>query len=99
MIRLTGASPFNAQTVEEMLQKNKECSIFYEPKNWSLVTEDAMDLNKKMLERDPAIRISAHDALKHKWFSMELPTTANKINQFPTKYCIYLVKRVSILFQ
>ena len=34
---------------------------------WEEISDDAKDLVKKMLEYDPNKRISAGDALKHKW--------------------------------
>lgn len=39
---------------------------FIEPE-WDDVSEDAKDLVKKLLAYDPNKRISAEDALKHKW--------------------------------
>ena len=74
-----------------MLKKNKECAIAYDTKNWSFISEEALDLNKKMLDSNPDQRISAHDALKHKWFSMEhnndndLTVIINKIDLFTSK--------------
>ena len=38
------------------------------PKQWSNRSKAAIDLMKKMLTYDPQKRISAEDALKHKWF-------------------------------
>jgi serine/threonine protein kinase len=34
---------------------------------WDKVSEDAIDLIKKMLDRDQEKRIKAEDVLKHKW--------------------------------
>lgn len=35
-----------------------------------MVSVEAKDLISRMLEKDPSRRISANDAMKHKWFSL-----------------------------
>ena len=49
-----------------MLEKNKEMN--YTPLDHHRISPDAISLLTKMLEPDPYKRISAEDALKHKWF-------------------------------
>lgn len=66
-ILLTGDPVFMGKTYSEIIVKNKQCKVnFTHPmlrKN-----KIAMDLLKKMLEVHPDIRISAEEALKHKFF-------------------------------
>lgn len=64
LIRLTGILPFKT------LQKNKEGKLdFTSKEKWSDISEDALDLVKKMTVRNPYQRISLKKCLKHKWFS------------------------------
>ena len=63
-ILLTEKSPFDGSSFREILQKNKKCKINFahprlDPKSM------AFDLLKKMLEKDPLVRISAADTMEH----------------------------------
>lgn len=69
--RLTGIPPFNGANVNEVVRKNKECKIDFSAIQLSHISAEATDLLKKLLEVDPAFRISAKDALSHPWFTME----------------------------
>jgi len=67
-ILLSGSSPFHGKTYNEILLKNKNCEIRFNFKEMGLrLSEQAIDLMKKMLERDPAVRIGSHQALEHEW--------------------------------
>ena len=50
----------------------------FDPKEWSGISDDAKDLIKKMLERDPAERISAVSAMAHPFFSKKHSETFDK---------------------
>ena len=45
-------------------------NLYTEPE-WDDVSEDAKDIVKKLLTYDPAKRISAGDALQHKWIKTQ----------------------------
>eukprot|EP00483_Globobulimina_turgida_P013131 UN13155 len=65
---LRGVLPFDGYTENEIRQKtiNKELSLT--SAKWDVVSDDAKDLIKKLLIKNPNNRISLQDALKHKWF-------------------------------
>lgn len=42
----------------------------FPPQYWQNLTQEAKDLVKKMLEKDPKNRLSAAKALEHPWFKM-----------------------------
>ena len=68
-ILLTEKSPFDGKSFREILQKNKKCNINF--KHSALDSSSpATDLVKKMLEKDPKIRISAGEALEHPFMKM-----------------------------
>lgn len=48
---------------------NKEGAIEYPTNLWNKISENAQDLVKKMLEKNPDDRISAEEALNHNWFT------------------------------
>lgn len=67
-ILLTERSPFDGKSFKEILQKNKQCKIDF--KNPKLRKNPAaLDLLQKMLENEPEKRISAKDALAHRFFT------------------------------
>jgi len=67
-ILLTERSPFDGKSFKEILQKNKQCKI--DLKHAKLKKNKvALDLLMRMLDVDPERRISARDALGHKFFS------------------------------
>ena len=68
MNRLTGCSPFYGETYNEILTKNRVCEVNFELEELKVkVSSTAIDLLKKMLEKNPEKRITARDCLRHKW--------------------------------
>lgn len=67
-ILLTGCSPFYGKNYDDILRKNKDCNINYNLSELNVkVSDEALELLKAMLLRDPIKRISAHDALSSKF--------------------------------
>ena len=66
-LMLTGQTPFNGDSIKEIFQ-----SIISKKLNFSLLekefSEEAIDFLKSCLTRDPTLRSSAQNALKHNWF-------------------------------
>jgi len=67
-VLLSGRTPFNGLTNDEIERKVKagEFEMYYHP--WGQISDDAKTLIDSMLKLDPKERISAADALQHKWF-------------------------------
>ena len=47
----------------------KECIFDFHPTEFNSISENAKDLIKCLLIKDPESRFSAAEALKHPWFS------------------------------
>jgi serine/threonine protein kinase len=62
---LTGSSPFNAATGDEVLELNKQNRIEFDKFPW--VTEEARDFIWRLTSTDPGLRLSATEALHSEW--------------------------------
>ncbi|KAM3132738.1 hypothetical protein pb186bvf_015166 [Paramecium bursaria] len=66
-ILLCGYPPFAGRTDQDTLKKVKEGKLLFDVNDWSLISNQAQDLVKKMLTLDPKQRLSAKQALTHQW--------------------------------
>eukprot|EP01038_Epipyxis_sp_PR26KG_P005854 gene5854-8077_t len=66
-ILLSGSPPFSENTDEELFEKIKQVSYELTGSNWSIISEDAKCLVRKLLDPNPTTRITAEEALNHKW--------------------------------
>jgi serine/threonine protein kinase len=89
---LTGRLPFwTKKTLEEVarlpawevLAGARTHDITYPPALWAGISADARDLVARMLERDPAARITAADALQHPWLAQVQQQAAAPAQQQP----------------
>ncbi|CAD8173056.1 unnamed protein product [Paramecium octaurelia] len=65
-ILLSGQAPFDGNSLDEIMEKNRDCQINFKDLK---VSEDALDLLKKSLEPNPECRISSLEALSHPFIS------------------------------
>jgi serine/threonine protein kinase len=71
-ILLTGGSPFYGKSYNEILHKNKKCEIRFDfAERGKKISPPAVDLLKKMLAKDPKVRITTKEALSHDWVMHE----------------------------
>jgi calcium-dependent protein kinase len=70
-ILLTGRPPFNGINEEEIMKKIKDGIYDLSKYPWGIISGDAKDLVKGLLQVNPSKRLSAKDALAHKWFQSE----------------------------
>ncbi|KAG5078006.1 hypothetical protein JHK82_056701 [Glycine max] len=66
-ILLRGHPPFWAKSESAIFQEILHGEIDFVSDPWPSITESAKDLIKKMLDKDPEKRISAHEVLCHPW--------------------------------
>ena len=76
-ICLCGYPPFNGNTDDAILTKVQHAQLEFDRKyfwlikkdeEWGDISNDAKDLIRKLLQRDPEKRITAKEAFNHKWF-------------------------------
>ena len=70
-ILLTGRPPFNGINEEEIMKKIKDGVYDMSRYPWGIISEDAKDLIKGLLQVNPKKRFTAKQALEHKWFKNE----------------------------
>ncbi|KAM3141261.1 hypothetical protein pb186bvf_006646 [Paramecium bursaria] len=66
-ILLTGRPAFQGKSYNSIVQQNKESIINFNIPAFEVVSEAAKDLLKKMVMREPALRIRSADALNHEY--------------------------------
>ena len=69
-VMLSGSLPFNAETREELELQTRLGKYSLESQQWTLISEEAKDLIRHMLEVNPAIRYTALQALSHPWIQL-----------------------------
>ncbi|OMJ80208.1 hypothetical protein SteCoe_19569 [Stentor coeruleus] len=69
-ILLSGRPPFTGRTDEEIIDRIIRGTVSFDRPEWDSVSISAKSLVKKMLHKDPFLRISARDALRHDWITM-----------------------------
>lgn len=65
-----GYPPFNGDNDDEILQAVCEDDQEFHPDEWSLISPEAINLIKNLLNRDPTKRISIKEAFNHNWFKL-----------------------------
>ena len=80
---LTGIHPFYTPGMDDETSvrfKISKRDVEFPTSFWSHISTDAKDLTRRLLMRDPAQRISAAGALKHRWFQDPLKPTLHGNN-------------------
>ncbi len=67
-VLLFGKSAFSGTSYNEVLAQNRAANIDLNEENCKKVDEDALDLLKMMLKKNPTERITAKQALNHDFF-------------------------------
>mgnify|MGYP002868341097 FL=1 len=70
-ILLTGRPPFNGGSEEEIMKKIREGNYDLKKYPWGVISDEAKDLMKGLLQVNTKKRLSAKEALEHKWFKIE----------------------------
>ncbi|GJV37240.1 calcium-dependent protein kinase SK5-like protein [Tanacetum coccineum] len=66
-ILLSGVPPFWAETEMGIFRQILQAKLDFESEPWPTITDSAKDLIRKMLDRNPKKRLTAHEVLCHPW--------------------------------
>ncbi|KAI4348853.1 hypothetical protein L6164_009523 [Bauhinia variegata] len=70
-ILLRGVPPFWGESEKEIFREVLHGDLDFSADPWPNISEDAKDLVRKMLVRDPKQRITAHEVLCHPWIQVD----------------------------
>ncbi|KAK4377798.1 hypothetical protein RND71_004094 [Anisodus tanguticus] len=70
-ILLTGVPPFWGESEQEIFDEVLRADIDFTSDPWPNISEDAKDLVRRMLVRDPKERLTAHEVLCHPWVKID----------------------------
>jgi calcium/calmodulin-dependent protein kinase I len=76
---LSGRFPFEHDDPQKLVDLIKRTAYSYPDKEWKLISDDAKGLIDGLLDRSPFTRLSARQALEHRW-SVGLIRTATDIS-------------------
>ncbi|KAJ8676098.1 hypothetical protein QAD02_011884 [Eretmocerus hayati] len=68
-VLLTGCSPFGGDTKQETFCNISRCKLDFPDDLFEDVSEDAQDLIRKLVVKNPSERLSAIECLQHPWLS------------------------------
>ncbi|KAJ8765345.1 hypothetical protein K2173_012042 [Erythroxylum novogranatense] len=66
-ILLSGVPPFSAETEKGIFRQILQGKLDFDSAPWPSISDSAKDLIRKMLERNPKRRLTAHEVLCHPW--------------------------------
>lgn len=69
-VLLTGCSPFGGDTKQETFCNISRCRLDFPDDLFEDVSEEARDLMRKLMVKNPNERLTATECLQHPWFSM-----------------------------
>ncbi|XP_034242432.1 death-associated protein kinase related-like [Thrips palmi] len=68
-VLLTGCSPFGGETKQETFCNISQCRLDFPDDLFEDVSDNAKDLMRKLIVKDPKHRLSASECLQHHWFA------------------------------
>jgi calcium-dependent protein kinase len=78
---VSGYLPFQGDTQAELFARIKKVKYHFNHVEFKSVSENCMDLIKKLLVKNANERLSAADALKHPWFLQDTNTMQNSLDE------------------
>lgn len=85
-IILSGKQPFYAESLNDILEKNKRGKAKHSSKVWTTISQGTCGLVKALMNTDPNLRLTADRALMHPSFSI---IKKNTISNFPTVMMVH----------
>ena len=94
-ILLTGRPPFSGNTDMEIMQKIKTGKYDLSKYPWGIISKEAKDLIKDLLQLNPNQRLTAEQALKHPWFKTKQVKQIESINNLSKNNIMKLVENLT----
>ena len=66
---LVGDPPFNAESDNELFENITTDHVYYNPKDWKLISSEWKDFVQRLLCKNPEKRMTAKEAVVHPWIS------------------------------
>ena len=76
-IMLGGRPPFEGDSEKEIYKKIKKGKYYMDLNSWKDVSDEAIDLVRRLLKFDPNKRITCANALEHRWIKDWLENDSN----------------------
>ena len=76
-IMLGGRPPFEGNSEKEIYKKIKKGKYYMDLNSWKDVSDEAIDLVRRLLKFDPNKRITCANALEHRWIKDWLENDSN----------------------
>jgi calcium/calmodulin-dependent protein kinase I len=87
---LSGNLPFMGRSQKELFRKIVAGKFDFDPKDWTGVSDDAKDLVRRLIVLDPDQRMTASEAVRHRWLKasrdrlnlINLQSTSQRLKTF-----------------
>ncbi|KAF8925484.1 hypothetical protein BGZ58_000769 [Dissophora ornata] len=77
---LCGYAPFQAENDQQLVAEIARCNVVFHEKYWRDVSVEARDFIKCLLRAHPEKRLTATEALQHKWITSETGTDVDLLD-------------------
>lgn len=77
---LAGYPPFWHESEQKLFNLIKTCDYEYDKQDWSTLSKEAKDFVNKLLEPNLKLRMTAAQALEHKWMAQHVIRTPLNLN-------------------
>ena len=64
---LSGIMPFDYQNDEEIVRQIIKCQPLFVGRKWMMISKEAIDFVRRLLEKNPKERMGIKEALEHAW--------------------------------
>ena len=83
---LCGDTPFNGKNRQQLFRRISCDEPTFADDKWGNISDEGVDFVRKLLTKDPAKRLSATEALSHRWLMVdkEVPTMAQPLRSSQT---------------
>lgn len=78
-VLLSGLNPFAAESTTKMIENISSCEYVFDREAFKDISLEAMDFIDRLLVKDKKLRMTAHEALEHRWLKMKIEHVSKKV--------------------